>query len=392
VLTAPVGAARGDYRPQPCLANHGQARLPWLALAPSEPVSEPVIVAAHRPTDSQCKERSVIASARASGATGDELEVVVLEGDDHLREVEALLADAEDAAGLPLVDEAEQERLAELAAGTPRPATWRSALLRRDGHAVAYTAVTTEQRPGTATGDVAVRRPIRAADRVTARTLAVARGLGADLGAPHVQVWMRGVGPAELEATSAAGFSIERRLLVLGRALPGEDRRGADARERLQTEGTDVRAYLPDHDDAEVVAVLTAAYAGTDDAGWDLARFGERRGWSWFRPEDLLVAAESDGRLAGLHWLKRRGTRTGEVYNLAVHPRAQGRGVGPALLHAGLEHLSALGCREVVLWVDAANERAVRLYQQHGFVTRWQDIAVGSETEVTGSDTEVPGG
>jgi mycothiol synthase len=326
----------------------------------------------------------VIASTRASGATGDDLEVVVLEGDDHLREVEALLADAEDAAGLPLVDEAEQERLADLSAGAPRPTTWRSAILRRDGHAVAYTAITAEQQPGPAIGDVAVRRPIRAADRVTAQALAVARELGADLGAQHVQVWMRAVGPAELEATSAAGFSIERRLMVLGRALPGDDPRGADALERLEAEGTGVRAYLPGHDDAEVVAVLAAAYAGTDDAGWDLARFGERRGWSWFRPEDLLVAAEPDGRLVGVHWLKRRGSRTGEVYNLAVHPRAQGRGVGPALLHAGLEHLSELGCREVVLWVDAANERAVRLYQHQGFVTRWQDIAVGSDTEVTG--------
>jgi mycothiol synthase len=326
----------------------------------------------------------MIASPPVSGATGDDLEVVVLEGDDRLREVQALLADAEDAAGLPLVDEAEQERLTELAAGAPRSASWRSALLRRDRQAVAYTAVTAGQSTGVATGDVAVRRPIRAADRVTARALTVARGLGAELGAARVQVWMRAVGPAELEATAAAGFSIERRLMILGRALLSEDQEGAEALERLQAEGTDVRAYLPDHDDAEVVAILAAAYEGTDDAGWDLARFGERRGWSWFRPEDLLVAAEPDGRLAGLHWLKRRGTSTGEVYNLAVHPRAQGRGVGPALLHAGLEHLAALGCREVVLWVDAANERAVRLYQQHGFVTRWQDIAVGSDTEVTG--------
>lgn len=330
------------------------------------------------------KERFVIGPPPASGTTGDGLEVIVLEGDDHLREVQAFLADAEDAAGLPLVDEAEQERLAELAAGARRTATWRSALLRRDGHVVAYSAVTVPQQAGTASGDVAVRRPVRAADQVTARALAVACHLGGRLGAAHVQIWMRAVGPAELEATSAAGFSIERRLLILGRALPSHDQRGADALARLQAEGTTVRAYLPDRDDAEVVAVLAAAYAGTDDAGWDLARFRERRGWSWFRPEDLLVAAEPDGRLAGLHWLKRRSAGAGEVYNLAVHPRAQGRGVGPALLHAGLDHLTALGCAEVILWVDAANARAVGLYGHHGFVTRWQDIAVGSDTEVAG--------
>ena len=321
-------------------------------------------------------------SPPASETTDEDLEVVVLEGDDHLREVEALLADAEDAAGLALVDEAEQERLAELAGGARRAVTWRSALLRRAGHAVAYSAVTRGQEAGSATGDVAVRRPIRAADRVTARALAVARRLGAELGAAHVQVWLRAVGPAEFEATAAAGFALERRLLILGRGLPSDDPPGVAALARLRTEGTTVRAYLPDRDDAEVVDVLAAAYAGTDDAGWDLARFRDRRGWSWFRPEDLLVASEPDGRLAGLHWLKRRGPGAGEVYNLAVHPRAQGRGVGPALLHAGLDHLTALGCGEVILWVDAANERAVRLYERHGFVTRWQDIAVGTDTEV----------
>lgn len=320
----------------------------------------------------------------APGAPDDGLEVVRLRGDDHLREVETLLADAEDTAGLPLIDEAEQERLTELRRSGRRAATWCSALLRRDDRAVAYVGVTAGSPPGTANGDVAVRRPIRAADRVTARALDVARHLGAELEAEHVRVWLRAAGPAEFAATSAAGFSVERRLVILGRPLPSDDREGADALARLQAEGTTVRAYQPGEDDGEVVSVLAAAYAGTDDGGWDPARLRERRGWSWFRPADLLVAAQPDGHLAGLHWLKRRDARTGEVYNLAVHPRAQGRAVGPALLHAGLDHLASLGCQEVVLWVDAANERAVRLYERHGFVTRWQDIAVGSDTEVAG--------
>ena len=310
-------------------------------------------------------------------------EVVVLDADGHLREVLSLLDDAEREAGLPLVDESEHERLDVLASAGPRPANWRSALLRRGAEAVAYAAVTASPGFDRGSGDVAVRRPIRDAESVTARALTAARSLAAELGVAHVQVWMRAVGPAEHDAAAAAGFHLERQLYVLGRALPTDDPVGAVALERLTSAGTTVRAYVPDRDDAEVVAVLAAAYDGTADGGWDLARFRERRSWSWFRPEDLLVAVDPDGSLAGLHWLKRRGAASGEVYNLAVHPRAQGRGVGPALLHAGVCHLVDIGCDEVVLWVDGANERAVRLYQRHGFATRWEDIAVGSGTGVT---------
>jgi hypothetical protein len=31
----------------------------------------------------------------------------------------------------------------------------------------------------------------------------------------------------------------------------------------------------------------------------------------------------------------------------------------------------------VLLWVDRANERAVRLYTSQGFTTRWDDVALG---------------
>ncbi|MEX2504952.1 MAG: GNAT family N-acetyltransferase, partial [Egicoccus sp.] len=110
---------------------------------------------------------------------------------------------------------------------------------------------------------------------------------------------------------------------------------------------------------------------------WTLTQLHERQAYAWYRPEDLLVAEGPDGRLGGLHWLKRRGGDEGEVYNLAIAPHAQGAGLGAALLTAGLHHLSDVGCTEVILWVDRANERAVRLYERNGFATRWDDVAFG---------------
>lgn len=314
----------------------------------------------------------------------DGLEIRHLAGSDHLDDVLALLEHAEAAAGVPLLDESEHERLRALADGDERPASWGSVLMFRDDRAMAYGGVAVDE-DGHAQGDLALDRAIPDVEVVTATGLSALHDLAADRDASQLQVWMRAAGPAEIAAGPRAGFTLERRLGVLGRDLPANDLPPAagQALARLEAGGTRVRSFHPGDDDVEVVAVLAAAYEGTDDGGWDLPSFEERQHLPWFRPEDLLVAEDADGHLAGLHWLKRRDARTGEVYNLAVHPRAQGGSVGPALLYAGLEHLASIGCAEVILWVDRDNERAVRLYERYGFTTRWDDVAFGREVTST---------
>jgi mycothiol synthase len=62
------------------------------------------------------------------------------------------------------------------------------------------------------------------------------------------------------------------------------------------------------------------------------------------------------------------------VYVLAVHPRAQGLGLGRSLLRAGVRHLYDRGCREAVLYVDCANTGAVGLYESEHFVHRYREV------------------
>jgi mycothiol synthase len=311
------------------------------------------------------------------------IEVTVLDADEHLAAVRDLLAAAEEDVDGPVVDESEQERLRSLEAGDPRPATWRSALLRHGNSVVAYVGVVLPYaaHSAVATGDVAVRRRLRDPSFVTAAALRAARDLVAGTDVRSLEVWIRAVGPAELDGIEVARGVVERELHVLARALPAADRNGHDALVELDAAGGRIRSYHPAKDDAEVVAILAEAYEGTDDGGWDLDRFAARRAYPWFDPEDLLVAEDVDGHLLGLHWLKRRGGGEGEVYNLAVRPGAQGRRLGPALLQAGLDHLADSGCDRVVLWVDGANERAVRLYRRHGFTVRSTDVEVGLDLE-----------
>lgn len=54
---------------------------------------------------------------------------------------------------------------------------------------------------------------------------------------------------------------------------------------------------------------------------------------------------------------------------LALRPDWQGRGLGRALLRAGMAAAAAAGCREIRLSVNAENEGAVRLYTAEGYST-----------------------
>jgi mycothiol synthase len=237
----------------------------------------------------------------------------------------------------------------------------------RGSSPVGYGGLVLGDDGGRATGDVAVIEggaPVRRA---------LLEGLEAE-GADRPQIWMRHLDDDEIDAVGALGYRVERRLGVLGRDLDDLEPAPAAGQARI-------RPYRPGEDDDAVVEVLSAAYVGTDEAGWDHAQLRGRRDLPWFRAEDLLLGelpGDDDGEwVGGLHWLKRRGPGVGEVYNLAIHPEAQGAGLGGLLLHAGLEHLQRIGCAEVILWVDLDNGRAVDLYTSQGFVTRWQDVAVG---------------
>jgi mycothiol synthase len=308
-------------------------------------------------------------------AERDDVQVRVLEHE-QLDDVLDLLREGERTAGAPLVDEAEQQRLLRLAEdATSRPAGWTPVVATRGGAVVGYGAlVAPGHADGPATGDAAPS-PLHEPTSPTLAVLldaleVVARGSGAD----RLQIWVRSAGQDEVEVAAGQGFGVERRLGVLGRSLDRPPTHPASG-------PAHVRAFRPGADDEAVVEVLAAAYADTPEAGWDAAQLRDRQGLPWFRAEDLLLAelpAEGGGSggLAGIHWLKRREPGVGEVYNLAIHPEAQGSGVGAQLLGAGLDHLASIGCREVVLWVDLDNERAVRLYASQGFATRWQDLGL----------------
>lgn len=79
-----------------------------------------------------------------------------------------------------------------------------------------------------------------------------------------------------------------------------------------------------------------------------------------------FVVATQDERLVGYLCADVLG-REGQIIRLAVHPDAQGQGIGRTLLNAGLAFCNASGARVVSVNTQESNLASLRLYEGFGF-------------------------
>jgi len=184
-------------------------------------------------------------------------------------------------------------------------------------------------------------------------------------------VWAFGDLPAARGFAAARGLVERRRLLVLERAL--------EPPSGVVDQG--VRPFDPATESAELLAVNAAAFDWHPEQRYfSRADLDARLAEDWFDPAGLLVTSDDQG-LTGFHWTRRHENGRGEVYILAIHPRAQGAGLGGRLLTAGLDHLASTGSTSVHLYVEAANARAVELYERAGFAVVHGDVLYGPTDE-----------
>jgi mycothiol synthase len=217
-----------------------------------------------------------------------------------------------------------------------------------------------------------VVHPQRGGDDVATRLLDAVQDVLARAGGGVLFLWLHQVTDPASTLPARLGFDVQRELAFMTRRLQQPPDPGPPP------DGVTVRPYRPGVDDAELLRVNNAAFAGhPENGGWDLPELERRRELGWFNPDGVLMAWRGD-RLLGFHWTKWHGHDSdevpahepvGEVYILAVHPEAQGLGLGRHLLRAGLRQLADCGCREAVLYVDQASKGAVRLYESEGFAT-----------------------
>jgi mycothiol synthase len=183
-----------------------------------------------------------------------------------------------------------------------------------------------------------------------------------------LDVWAHGQHPGAVALAARLGFTAVRELWQMRRSLL--DRLPEP---ELPT-GVRLRAFVPGQDDEEFLRVNNAAFSWhPEQGGWDRTQLQLREAEPWFDPAGFLLAVDSDDRLLGFHWTKVHTSPEpiGEVYVLGVDPSARGMRLGAALTLAGLHHLRAQGQTRVLLYVEADNAPAVKLYSGLGFA-RWQ--------------------
>ncbi|OLT21764.1 mycothiol synthase [Pseudonocardia sp. CNS-139] len=182
-----------------------------------------------------------------------------------------------------------------------------------------------------------------------------------------LRVWAHGNLPAAAALAARLGFAPVRELRRMRRDLTDP------VPEPVLAPGVRIRSFVVGADEAEFLRVNNAAFDWhPEQGGWTVADVRQREGEPWFDPDGFLLAVDADDRLLGFHWTKVHAETPpmGEVYVLGVDPAAQGTRLGKALTLAGLRHLRNRGLDRVMLYVEADNSPAVRLYQGLGF-TLW---------------------
>ncbi|MEX2255392.1 MAG: mycothiol synthase [Acidimicrobiia bacterium] len=190
-------------------------------------------------------------------------------------------------------------------------------------------------------------------------------------------LWVFGADSSTDRFAAAAGFTLDRELHQMRVPLPLPA-----AVDAAWPAGVEVRPFRPGIDEAAWLTVNNRSFVDDpDQRGWTLETLRRREAEPWFDPAGFLLAWLGDA-LTGFCWTKvhppappREPEALGEIYVIGVDPDHKRLGLGRALVVDGLASLHEHGATCGMLFVDAANAKAVTLYDELGFTISRTDRA-----------------
>lgn len=204
--------------------------------------------------------------------------------------------------------------------------------------------------------------------------------LGEDIDLTAILTWAHGDHEAARKLAESIGLSRVRELYRMRRE-------GTDSlEEAVLQRGLTVRTFRMGEDEPAWIQANAKAFADHPEQGsLTLSDLDARMAEDWFDPSGFFLAFDPDSQLVAYHWTKihpasaNASRPMGEVYVVGVLPEAQGLGLGRALTVMGINYLLEQGVDSVLLYVDAENEPAVKLYRSLGFTLWDADIMYGPE-------------
>ena len=196
-----------------------------------------------------------------------------------------------------------------------------------------------------------------------------------------LRLWSHGDLPGARTIAEKSGFSRVRTVIQMRRSLN-------DPIPEL-IKDISIRNFLPTIDNEEWIALNNRAFANHPEQGnWSPRDLDIRTKEAWFDPQGFLIAEENQ-RMVGFCWTKIHGGHShkhseheeehdhdpiGEIYIMGVDPEFSGKGIGKAVTIAGLRHMRYQGIFSAMLYVDADNHAAIKLYQSLGFTEWGRDV------------------
>jgi len=181
-------------------------------------------------------------------------------------------------------------------------------------------------------------------------------------GGGHVHWWVFEPTIAHDAVAATVGMAPGRLLHQMRRSLPLS---AADLSVVVE-----VRTFVKGRDEDEWLRVNNRAFVThPEQGGWDHVTLSSRMAQPWFDPSGFVIH-EIDDRMAAFCWTKVHSDTEpalGEIYVIAVDPDFHGRGLGRGITVAALANLSDRGITTAMLYVDASNTEAVRMYEKLGF-------------------------